>query len=61
MPPELIKIAMGKGHICSPHEIDARYSNKGGKGWIGHKSQVAETVGQEVNFITYTAKGSLFK
>jgi hypothetical protein len=52
-PPELIKIATGKGHICSPHETDARYSSKGGKGWIGYKSQVAETVGEEVNFITY--------
>ena len=51
MPPELIKITTGKGHICSPHETDARYSNKGGKGWIGYKSQVAETVGEEENDI----------
>lgn len=51
--PKLIKIATGKDHICSPHETDARYANKGGKGWIGYKSQVAETVGEDVNFITH--------
>ena len=28
--PELIKIATGKDHVCSPHESDARYANKGG-------------------------------
>jgi len=52
--PKLIKIATGKDHICSPHETDARYSTKGGKGWIGYKVQVAETIGDEINFITYT-------
>jgi transposase len=58
--PELIKIATGKDHICSPHEVDARYGNKGKKGWIGFKAQIAETVPEKSdddriipNFITY--------
>jgi transposase len=54
--PELIPIATGKGHVCSPHEPEARYANKGGKGWLGYKMQVAETVpeGEDLpNFITY--------
>lgn len=58
--PELIKIATGKDHICSPHEIDARYANKGKKGWLGFKAQIAETVPEKTdddniipNFITY--------
>lgn len=54
--PELIKIATGKDHVCSPHEPDARYANKGGKGWLGYKAQVAETVTEsedKVNFITH--------
>ena len=53
--PTLIKIATGKDHICSPHETDARYANKGGKGWLGYKAQVVETVneGEAVNFITH--------
>jgi len=42
--PKLIKIATGKDHICSPHEPDARYANKGGGGWLGYKAQVAETI-----------------
>lgn len=52
--PELIKVATGKGHVCSPHEPEAEYANKGKKGWIGYKAQVAESVnsgGQ--NFITH--------
>jgi len=56
-PPKLIKIATGKDHICSPHETDARYSNKGGKGWLGYKVQVVETINvngaEEPNFITH--------
>lgn len=52
---ELIPIATGKGHICSPHEPEARRANKGGKGWTGYKAQVAETIPDEENkgFITY--------
>jgi len=56
--PELIKVSTGKGHICSPHETEARFANKGGKSWIGYKAQIAETVTDkenksETNFITY--------
>jgi hypothetical protein len=56
-PPKMKKIATGEGHICNPHETDARYATKGGKGWIGYKLQVAETIEDnsedKVNFITY--------
>lgn len=58
--PELIKIATGKDHVCSPHEPDARYANKGGKGWLGYKAQIAETVAEgedKVNFITHAEVG----
>ncbi|MBI4405531.1 MAG: transposase [Deltaproteobacteria bacterium] len=53
--PELIPISTGKGHISSPHEIEASYANKGKKGWLGYKGQVVETVSSEVgqNFITH--------
>lgn len=54
--PKLRKVATGKDHICSPHEVDARYSSKGGKGWLGYKGEVVETVTgsqDEVNFITH--------
>lgn len=51
--PDLIKISTGKGHICNPHDPDAEYGNKGKKTWVGYKAQVAETVGQEQNFITH--------
>lgn len=52
---ELIKVATGKDHICSPHEVGAEYANKGGAGWLGYKAQVVETVNgeEEVNFITH--------
>jgi len=53
---ELIPIATGKDHVCSPHEPDARYGSKGGKGWLGYKAQIAESVpaGEGLpNFITY--------
>jgi hypothetical protein len=52
---ELIKVATGKDHICSPHEADAEYANKGGKGWLGYKTQVVETVSgtEDINFITH--------
>jgi hypothetical protein len=62
--PELIKIATGKDHVCSPHEPEARYGNKGGAGWIGYKAQIGETVPEEIdgelvvrNFITYAEIG----
>lgn len=42
--PELIRVATGKDHICSPHDPEARYANKGKKGWLGYKGQVVETV-----------------
>lgn len=54
--PKLIKVATGKGHISSPHETEARFSNKGKKKWLGYKAQVVETVSEEtddVNFITH--------
>jgi hypothetical protein len=54
MEPELIKVATGKGHICSPHEPEAEYANKGKKGWLGYKAQVAESVTSgNQNFITH--------
>lgn len=54
--PKLIKIATGKDHLCSPHEVDARFANKGSKKWIGYKAQVAETIPEtegEIGFITF--------
>lgn len=53
--PELKKVSTGKDHVCSPHEPEARYSNKGGKGWLGYKGEVVESVGgsDDVNFITH--------
>lgn len=56
LPPKLIKVSTGKDHICSPHETNAEYANKGGKGWLGYKAQVVETVNEgkdEINFITH--------
>jgi transposase len=53
---ELIKVSTGKDHICSPHETDAEYANKGGKGWLGYKAQVVETINEnkdKINFITH--------
>lgn len=57
-PPKLVKIATGKDHICSPHEPESRFGNKGSKKWHGYKAQIAETVTDkddqsEANFITY--------
>ena len=57
-PPKLIKIATGKDHISSPHEPESHYASKGGKGWLGYKAQIAETVcdpdsPDETNFITF--------
>ena len=51
----LIKISTGKGHISSPHDKEAEYANKGKKGWIGYKAQIAETIHEDsdINFITY--------
>ena len=55
--PIMNKVATGKDHICSPHETEARYASKGGKGWAGYKAQIAESIpskkdGDE-NFITF--------
>lgn len=41
--PKLKKVSTGKDHICSPHEPESRYGNKGGKGWLGYKGEVIET------------------
>ncbi|MBF0363874.1 MAG: transposase [Oligoflexia bacterium] len=51
----LIKISTGKEHISSPHESEAEYANKGKKGWIGYKAQIAETISEDdnINFITH--------
>ena len=53
--PELIEVATGKDHVSSPHQPEARFANKGGKGWLGYKAQIAETVDNEcgVKFITH--------
>lgn len=42
--PELIRVATGRGHVCTPHDPEARYANKGKKGWLGYKGQVVETI-----------------
>ncbi len=54
MEPELIKVATGKGHVCSPHEPEAEYANKGKKGWIGYKAQVAESVNSGIQKFHYS-------
>jgi len=53
--PRLKKVSTGKDHISSPHEPEARYASKGGKGWLGYKGEVVETVNgaKEVNFLTH--------
>lgn len=54
--PKLIKVATGKDHICSPHEPESRYANKGNNAWLGYKAQVAETIPEsknDVGFLTY--------
>jgi transposase len=33
----------GKGRIQTPYDVEARWSEKRGKGWIGYKLQVSET------------------
>jgi hypothetical protein len=48
--PELIKIATGKDHICSPHEPEARFGSKHKN--IGYKAQIVETAERDqTNFI----------
>ena len=44
----------GKDIICSPHDLDARWAEKRGKGWVGYRLQVTETADEEnaVQFIT---------
>jgi hypothetical protein len=48
------KADTGKDKIQSPHEPEARYSEKRGKSWIGYKTHITETANKkgEVNFIT---------
>lgn len=44
----------GKDKIQSPHEPEARYSEKRGKTWVGYKTHITETANERgsVNFIT---------
>jgi transposase len=48
------KADTGKDKIQSPHEPEARYSEKRGKSWTGYKTHITETANEkgEVNFIT---------
>ena len=48
------KAETGKDKIQSPHEPEARYSEKRGKSWVGYKTHITETANEkgEVNFIT---------
>jgi transposase len=48
------KADTGKDKIQSPHEPEARYSEKRGKSWIGYKTHITETANEkgELNFIT---------
>jgi transposase len=48
------KADTGKDKIQSPHEPEARYSEKRGKSWVGYKTHITETANEkgEVNFIT---------
>jgi len=48
------KADTGKDKIQSPHETEARYSEKRGKSWVGYKTHITETANEkgEVNFIT---------
>ena len=43
----------GTERICTPHDPDARYGEKRGKGWVGYKVEIAETAEADApNFIT---------
>ena len=43
----------GTEKICTPHDPDARYGEKRGKGWVGYKVEIAETAeAHQPNFIT---------
>jgi transposase len=48
------KADTGKDKIQSPHEPEARYSEKRGKSWVGYKTHITETANEkgEVNFVT---------
>lgn len=48
------KRVAGKERIQTPHDRDARWANKRGKGWVGYKVQVTETVEREAgqSFLT---------
>src|SRR5260370_26926976 len=34
----------GRAKIVSPYDLDARYGEKRGKGWLGYKAHYSETV-----------------
>ena len=34
----------GRAKIISPYDLDARYGEKRGKGWLGYKAHYSETV-----------------
>lgn len=43
----------GTEKVCTPHDPDARYGEKRGKGWVGYKVEIAETAeANQPNFIT---------
>jgi len=43
----------GAEKICTPHDPQARYGEKRGKGWVGYKVEIAETAeANQPNFIT---------
>jgi transposase len=41
--------------VSSPHDPEARYASKGGRGWVGYKVEVTETAEGEHRFITDVA------
>jgi transposase len=48
-----LKATPGTERIATPHDPDARYGEKRGKGWVGYKVEVAETAeAGQPNFIT---------
>lgn len=48
------EVTPGKEKIQTPHDPEARYATKRGKGWTGYKVHITETANEkgEVNFIT---------
>ena len=35
------------GVVCNPHDVDAQWSAKREKRWVGYKVQVAETIAED--------------